>query len=238
MPNLHTRLLYPECPRCQVIGNEGIFLALQSLLFFRTMYYAAPLMEMVVDIDTNTECSDETLMLRYRGGDADAFELLYRRHKDPLYRYMLRQCGNHAVAEELFQDVWLNIIRTHTRYTVGARFQTFLYHVAHNRLIDHYRRSKNGALPVSYDENAPVMDATDNDGSHQQPERIIDGQRQLQQLAELIDELPEAQREAFLLREESGLDLEEIAAITCVNTETAKSRLRYAMVKLRKGLNI
>ena len=86
--------------------------------------------------------TDEDLMLMYRDGDASAFEILYRRHKGPVYRFILRRCGNTGVAEELFQDVWVKLIQARERYAVSARFTTYLYRIAHNRLIDHFRKSK------------------------------------------------------------------------------------------------
>jgi len=79
--------------------------------------------------------ADETLMLRYRNGDAGAFGRLYARHKGSLYRYLLRQCGQPTVAEELFQDVWLKLIAARSGYAVQARFATWLYRIAHNRLV-------------------------------------------------------------------------------------------------------
>lgn len=88
--------------------------------------------------------ADETLMLRYRDGEVAAFAPLYARHKGALYRYLLRQCGQPALAEELFQDVWLKLIAARAGYTVQARFATYLYRLAHNRLIDHYRASRRG----------------------------------------------------------------------------------------------
>ena len=88
--------------------------------------------------------ADETLMLRYRDGDAGAFEHLYARHKGSLYRYLLRQCGQPAVAEELFQDIWLKLIAARGGYAVQAKFSTWLYRIAHNRLVDHYRASARG----------------------------------------------------------------------------------------------
>jgi RNA polymerase sigma-70 factor (ECF subfamily) len=170
---------------------------------------------------------DEELMNRYRDGDAHAFEVLYTRHKGPLYRYLLRQCGAAALAEELFQDVWMKLIRARERYEARAKFTTYLYHLAHNRLIDHYRRAKAG-VPISYDD--------DPDSDAREPDNELDRRRLGQRLLEQIAALPEAQREAFLLREESGLSLEQIAEVTGVNAETAKSRLRYALTKLRQGL--
>jgi RNA polymerase sigma factor (sigma-70 family) len=179
--------------------------------------------------------SDEVLMLAYRDGDASAFEILYRRFRGPMYRYLLRQCGNAGVAEELFQDVWLNIVRSRQRYEVKASFSTYVYQVAHNRLIDHYRKTS-GKLPISYDQEPEDGDALLIDRSRPSAEQQLDDGRAVQQLLSAISELPEAQREAFLLREEGGLSLEEIAAATGVNRETVKSRLRYAVGKLRKQL--
>lgn len=177
--------------------------------------------------------SDEELMLGYRDGDASAFEVLYGRHKGALYRYLLRQCRSAAAAEELFQDVWLNIVRARERYEVKAKFATYLFHLAHNRLIDYYRR-EGRSLPVSYAGDDALEEVPD--GSLPSVERQLDLRRQAGRLRELIAELPEAQREAFLLREETGLSVDEIAEVTGVNAETAKSRLRYAVAKLRHGL--
>jgi RNA polymerase sigma-70 factor (ECF subfamily) len=179
---------------------------------------------------------DEELMNRYRDGDARAFEVLYTRHKGPLYRYLLRQCGAAALAEELFQDVWMNLIRTRERYEARAKFTTWLYTLAHHRVIDHYRRQAAG-VPISYDDDPdePLIEQV-ADSELRQPDNELDRRRLGQRLLVQIAALPEAQREAFLLREESGLSLAEIADVTGVNTETAKSRLRYALTKLRQGL--
>ena len=184
-----------------------------------------------------TEATDEELMQRYRDGDANAFEILYARHKGPVYRYVLRQCGVAAQAEELFQDVWMNLIRARERYEVRAKFTTWLYTLAHHRVIDHYRRQAAGA-PISYDDDpddAPLVEQVP-DSEWKQPDSELERRRQAQQLLALLKQLPAAQRETFLLREEGGLTLEEIAAATGVSMETAKSRLRYALAKLRQGL--
>ena len=90
---------------------------------------------MVGDLD------DRELMSRYSNGDAGAFETLYARHKGSLYRYYLRQGCNEAIAAELFQDVWMKIIRARRNYRPTARFTTYMYQIAHNCLIDHYRRA-------------------------------------------------------------------------------------------------
>jgi len=180
--------------------------------------------------------TDEELMLAYKGGDAQAFEILYKRYRLPLFRYLQHQCGNAAIAEELFQDIWMNIVRTRERYEVSALFKTYVYNLAHNRLIDHYRKQKHG-IPSSYDEHEGLlnMEYTANPVS---PERQVSAQQQMQVLLKAIGELPEAQREAFLLKENTGLSVEAIAAITNVNPETAKSRIRYAMNKLKHAIDV
>jgi RNA polymerase sigma-70 factor, ECF subfamily len=183
----------------------------------------------------DAETSDEALMLLYRDGEAGAFDVLYGRHKGGLYRYLLRQCRDAGAAEELFQDVWMNLIRARAGYTVQAKFTTYLYRLAHNRLIDHYRKQGHAAM-VSFEneEGEAVIDLPDE---RERPAAdALDAKRQAGRLMGLIAELPEAQREAFLLQQEGGMSVEEIAQATGVSRETAKSRLRYAMNRLRQGM--
>ena len=175
--------------------------------------------------------NDETLMLAYCEGDASAFESLYNRHKGGVYRYLKRQCGNDATAEELFQDVWIKIVNARQRYQSSAKFTTWLYHIAHNRLIDHYR--KNSRLPASYHEE-PTEDIEDE--GQLDPVSEINRRRQANKLLDCISQLPEAQRESFLLKEESGLSLVDIAEVAGTSRETIKSRLRYALTALRRCL--
>jgi RNA polymerase sigma-70 factor (ECF subfamily) len=174
-------------------------------------------------------------MLRYRDGDVSAFEVLYTRYKGALYRYLLRQCGQVAIAEELFQDVWLHIVRTHERYTVRAKFTTYLFHLAHNRLVDYYRQQAHRAAG-SHDGAKSALGAFIPATPPAALEDHVHARRQVTQLLELLATLPAEQREVFLLHEEAGMSLEEIAAVTGVQRETAKSRLRYAVNRLRRGL--
>lgn len=174
-------------------------------------------------------------MLDYCAGDAAAFDLLYRRHRGGLYRYLMRQCRHSGVAEELFQDVWMNLIRARAAYTPSAKFSTYLYCLAHNRLIDHYRKHARGAT-LSYDDDSdPPLDEPAA-SREAEPDSAYDLKRKAGALLQLIDALPEAQREAFLLQQEAGLSVEEIAVATGVTRETAKSRLRYALGRLRQGM--
>lgn len=183
------------------------------------------------------EVADEKLMELYRDGDAGAFDVLYHRHKGGLFRYLLRLCRQQAVAEELFQEVWSNIIRSRERYQPSAKFSTFLYQVAHNRLVDYIRQRPELSLSLDEDDgdNDSLADRLPAEcGS--QPEMLVERKRMIENLVIQIEALPALQREAFLLREEAGLTLEEIALATGVTAETAKSRLRYAVAKLREGL--
>src|SRR5581483_459483 len=89
--------------------------------------------------DASAASSDQSLMLAYRAGDAAAFDVLYARHKGGVYRYLLRHCSNAGTADELFQDVWMSVIRVRESYEPTAKFTTWLYRIAHNRVIDHWR---------------------------------------------------------------------------------------------------
>ncbi|MSQ53005.1 MAG: RNA polymerase sigma factor [Betaproteobacteria bacterium] len=183
--------------------------------------------------------ADEDLVLRYAGGDAAAFEHLYSRHRGGLYRFITRQCGDRGAAEELFQDVWSRVIETRARYRVEARFATWLYTLAHHRLIDWYRKSSR-VVWVDFGREEEGID-TENAvefaaGRSAQPEVRAESREIAMKLLVLLEQLPPQQREVFLLHEEGGLSIEEIAAATVTPTETAKSRLRYALAKLRRGL--
>lgn len=181
--------------------------------------------------------TDEALMLAYRDGDGTAFELLYGRWRGPLYRYFLRQCGHAGQADELFQDVFMRVIGAAANYEPTAKFTTWLFRIAHNRLVDHWR--KTGREPV--DPLASGEDGDDCEFDPPAPESFApDRQAERKELGEALmaalNDLPEVQREAFLLAEEGGLTLEEIASISGVGRETIKSRLRYATGKLRHKL--
>ena len=180
------------------------------------------------------EPDDRTLMLRYRDGDIAAFEVLYMRHKGPMYRYFLRRGIGQERASELFQEVWTNIIRAKDRYQPTAKFTTYMYRLAHNCYVDEIRRQ--GRTPVTGDGSGF------NDPDEIPDDFAVDPRRHVEQLEAVnrfraaLEDLPADQREAFVLREESGLSLADIASVTGVNAETAKSRLRYAVRKLRQAL--
>ena len=172
--------------------------------------------------------SDEALMLAWAGGAAAAFEPLYARHRAPLYRFLLRQLRDPALAEELFQDVWQRVIAARAGWRPEAQFSTWLYRIAHNRLNDHWRAARHRPpAPADADERAGRIPDPHT------PERMLSDFEQRRRLQRAMDELPEDQREVLLLRLEHELSLEQIGEITGVGRETVKSRLRYAMDKLR-----
>lgn len=179
------------------------------------------------------ERADEDLMLAYRGGDAAAFELLFQRRKGRLYRYLLRQCGQVALAEELFEDIWLRVIRARLRYRPQALFVTYLYRLAHQVLMDHYRHRPAG-VPLSYLQE-PESGGEPHPGPAQ-ADVLAASRQQLDRLLQLLAALPEAQREVFLLREEADLGLEEIARVTAAKPDSVRIRLRHAVQFLRKGM--
>jgi RNA polymerase sigma-70 factor (ECF subfamily) len=189
---------------------------------------------------TAPDADDEALMLAYAAGDAAAFDALYARHRGGVYRYLVRQCGS-TMADELFQDVWMSVIRARSAYAPTARFATWLYRIAHNRLVDHWRANGHRGLVVvgatgdadADDDPLAGVPAPSADG----PEARASTRELGEHLRDAVASLPSAQREAFLLQQEGGLSLAEIAELTGAGVETVKSRLRYAVDKLRVVLS-
>ena len=172
------------------------------------------------------EKTDEQLMQQYAKGDAKAFDELYSRHRGGLYRYFIRQVNDAATANDLYQGAWEKIIKARNRYRSTVPFKAWLYRIAHNHLVDHYRR-----LP-------PTGSVETDTLPNRQPgpsQDVIDGE-QNEQLRAGITALPAEQRDTLLLKLESGLKIEEIASVTGVSRETVKSRLRYAVNKLKRSL--
>ena len=180
------------------------------------------------------EPDDASLMVRYRDGDMRAFEILYARHKGALYRYLQRLCRNPEVANDLFQEVWGKVIASRDRYEVRAQFNTFLFRIAHNCAVDYFRRA--GRQQIGRMEDVSELEEALPDTSIAQPDAQASEIEVKASFRQALEALPDEQREAFLLYEETGLSLEEIGRITGVAMETAKSRLRYALKKLRTAL--
>jgi len=177
--------------------------------------------------------ADSALMLRYKAGDSDAFETLYNRHRLPLYRFLARQLSEQQSCEDLFQEVWSKVIQARQNYRADAKFTTYLYRIARNCLIDHYRRvGRQPEILSESDSATPEVVAATGD-----PLRKAEQADDRAAILVALTSIPYEQREVFLLREEAGFSLAEIATITGVGHETVKSRLRYALMKLRDGMN-
>ncbi len=172
------------------------------------------------------EKTDEQLMQQYAKGNAKAFDLLYARHRGALYRYFNRQVNNPATANDLYQGAWEKIIKARGKYRPSSPFTAWMYRIAHNHLVDHYRQSR----PTD-----PVETETLSDDRPGPDQDVIYGE-QTDQLRAGIIGLPEEQRNTLLLKLETGLKMEEIAKVTGVSRETVKSRLRYAVNKLKRSL--
>lgn len=175
---------------------------------------------------------DAARMLAYARGDEQAFAELYAKHRGGVYRYLLRRCGQRETAEELYQEVFTKVIDARDSYQPTARFTTWLYRLAHNTLVDHLRRTSRRIVLV-HDANAAseaLPDATPGAAEQHDLAQLRE------QFSAALSELPPDQLDAFLLHEEGGLTLEQIGDVTGVNRETVKSRLRYALRKLRGAL--
>jgi RNA polymerase sigma-70 factor (ECF subfamily) len=165
-----------------------------------------------------------------------AFETLYSRHRGPLYRYLVRQARDPEIANDLFQEVWSRIISNRSRYEPRAKFRTFLFTLAHNCFIDHCRRSKSRPAGMGIDDaDAADLLRTDDQSL---PEIELERDETSRRYRAALATLPQEQLDVYLLHEESDLSLEEIARVTGVGAETAKSRLRYAVGKLKAALSV
>ena len=176
------------------------------------------------------ERTDEELMLAYACGDVRAFDTLYQRQRGMLYRYILRSVRDRATADEIYQETWSRLIASRERYRVEAKFSTWLLQIAHNLVVDTFRRARPQAGAEETETVMRELDAPETE----RPDQVLSDFEQRRRLQLALEELPPEQREAFTLRMESGLGLEEIGAITGAGHETVKSRLRYAFAKIRE----
>jgi RNA polymerase sigma-70 factor (ECF subfamily) len=178
-----------------------------------------------------TEQSDETLMLRFRAGEARAFEVLVSRHRTPVFSFLLRLTGDRGRAEDLCQEVLLKVVKASERWEARARFRTWLYAIARNLAVDEARR----AVLRRAD---PLEDAPGAAEPRPGPEDAAASSLLRPKLEAALAALPAEQREVFLLREHAGLRFAEIAEVTGTAENTVKSRMRYALEGLRARLAV
>jgi RNA polymerase sigma factor (sigma-70 family) len=192
---------------------------------------SATLVGMLADL------SDETLMLNYCGGDLPAFKELYRRHSLGLYRFIAWRSPRRDWVDEIVQDAWASLHTARATYQPQAAFRTWLYQIARNRLID-LLRQKEAVLAGELGEGDGAAFDELADASHDSvsPETALEKKQQIARLHAAIRGLPSEQKEALILQQFNGMSIDEIAGVTAVTAETVKSRLRYAMQKLRAQL--
>lgn len=179
------------------------------------------------------DLTDEALMQAFARGNMNAFEQLYDRHEKGVWRFVFRSVQNNAVTDDLVQELWFSVTRTAASYEPTAKFKTWLFTMARNRVIDHVRTSKSHASIDAENEEGELMFSDLAAESRLGPLRHVSSREQARALLDAIEQLPEDQREAFLLQAEGDMSVEEIAAAIGVTFETAKSRLRYARNKLK-----
>ena len=179
------------------------------------------------------EMTDEALMQAFAQGNMKAFEQLYDRHETGVWRFVFRSVQNNAVTDDLVQELWFSVTRSAASYEPTAKFKTWLFTMARNRVIDHVRTAKNHASIDAENEEGESMFSDLAADSRLGPLRQVSSREQAKALLDAIEQLPEDQREAFLLQAEGDMSVEEIAAAIGVTFETAKSRLRYARNKLK-----
>jgi RNA polymerase sigma-70 factor (ECF subfamily) len=181
-------------------------------------------------------------MLAFKAGDARAFESLVRRHRTPVFNFILRYTGTRSRAEDVLQETWLKVVRSAREYEPKAKFTTWLYTIARNLCVDSarkesYRQATSLEAPSpgsDGDEGRPLGEGLPDVGAS--PERGAHNARVRPLLERALDSLPEEQREVFVLREYSGIPFKDIAEVTGVSENTVKSRMRYALEGLRRRL--
>ncbi|MBK8325325.1 MAG: sigma-70 family RNA polymerase sigma factor [Betaproteobacteria bacterium] len=180
--------------------------------------------------------TDEQLMLAFAAGDAGAFDRLYARHRGTVFRFVSRSLPSRADAEEVFQEVWMKAIEARHRYEPRAKFTTWLYAIAHNHLVDTWRKKGLTLVPLDGGgEDDPAFDPPSDPGD--EPFAQVATREAMARFVAAFEALPPAQREAFVMKEEAGLSIAEIAAATGTGEEAVKSRVRYATAKLREALD-
>ncbi len=173
-------------------------------------------------------------MRDWAGGDVQAFDHLFERHGRVVHAFLLQHSGSRAAAEDLFQEVFLRVVRARSDFEARrGSFRTWVFTIARNAITDRWRkRSRDPAT----DATASRLDQAAYAGPESNPLVLLRGEELRARIVAALEDLPTEQREVFLLRELVGLRFEEIAEVTGCKVPTAKSRMRYALEGLRRSL--
>ena len=181
--------------------------------------------------------SDQELVNRFLEGDQDSLEVLIKRHKNRVYTYIVLIVKNHALAEDIFQETFIKVIKSlqEGKYKDNGKFISWVMRIAHNLIIDHFRKEKQMSMVSNDDNEFSVFN------SKKFAEETVEDMLVFNQICNdvrtLIDELPDDQKQVVLLRHYGGLSFKEIADQTNVSINTALGRMRYALINLRKIIN-
>ena len=196
----------------------------------------------MADTGPTSSAADEALMLRYQRGDTSAFAELVRRHKSPVYNFVLRQLRSTSAAEDITQEAFLRVVQRAAEFKHEARFSTWLYTIARNLCIDSVRKSKlrmhpSLDAPANDDGARTLLDVLPDRAPGADVGRAVEWTKIRRSIVDAVEALPEDQREVFLLREVANLAFREIAEVTGTAENTVKSRMRYALERLRMALS-
>ncbi len=177
--------------------------------------------------------NDQQLIVKYLEGSDKAFEVLLNRHKDKIYTSIYLFVKDRDLAEDIFQDVFIKIIRTlrNGKYNHEGKFLQWAMRISYNMCVDHFRKNKK-KTKVSATETFDIFDVLESPEDNKETS-IIKSQLH-QRVRELVDQLPEEQREVVILRHYADMSFKEISQLTRVSINTALGRMRYALINMRK----
>ncbi|MFO8021951.1 MAG: sigma-70 family RNA polymerase sigma factor [Perlabentimonas sp.] len=182
------------------------------------------------------ECNrtDYELVNEFVSGNQQSIEILVHRHRKRVFGYILLLVKNHALAEDIFQDTFVKVIKSlkEGKYTDNGRFVSWVMRISHNLIIDHYRRAKQ--LNTFSNDNTEVDIFNSPKFSEKNVEEHMVYEQILSEVRDLVETLPEEQKEVVLLRHYAGLSFKEIAEQTNVSINTALGRMRYALINMRR----
>lgn len=183
------------------------------------------------------EVSDKKLVSAYIKGNEEAFELLVERHKNRLFTTINLIVRDHYLAEDLLQETFIKAINTikSGRYNEEGKFLPWILRIGHNLAIDHFRRDKRYPTLIMED-GSPVFNTLEfAEDSFESSQIKKEGYEKIKQY---IEELPLVQREVLVMRHYMNMSFKEISEVTGVSINTALGRMRYALINLRKKINI
>ena len=183
---------------------------------------------------SNEKLNDNTLVQQFVKGDQSAIETLVSRHKNRVFTYIVLLVKNQQLAEDIFQDTFIKVIRSLKtgRYTENGKFVSWVLRIAHNLIIDHFRKEKLMSTTSNDDSEFDLFNSQKFSDENVEDRLVCD--QITEDVRRLVDELPDDQRQVIVMRHYMGLSFKEIADQTDVSINTALGRMRYALINLRK----